>query len=125
MTLEHRPRAAMTGRTEHMSSRNISGNLEGRRQQPAFIEWELRSAEWIDTHPHDEFNFVLEGSLHVESGGVEVVAGPGDLVRVTASEEGRYFAPTYARMLAIYDHNPDGTPSLIRGMTPLSAERPD
>ena len=125
MTVEHRPRTGMTGRTKHMSSRSIYGDLEGPRQQPAFIEWELRAAEWLDTHPHDEFNFVLEGSLHVESGGVEVVAGPGDLVRVPASEEGRYFAPTYARMLAIYDHNPDGTPSLIRGMTPLSGERPD
>ncbi len=77
----------------------------------ALMEWELREAEWTDRHPHDEVNYVLAGSLHVESGGESVVAGPGDTVVVSAGSKARYTAVTYARMLAIYGPNPDGAES--------------
>ena len=43
----------------------------------------------------------------------------GDLVRVSADSEGHYFAPVYARMLAIYDHNPDGATSTFGGLARL------
>ncbi len=46
----------------------------------AMTEWELTDAEWSDSHPFDEYNFVLEGELHVEPDGRVVVAGPGDTV---------------------------------------------
>jgi len=39
------------------------------------------------------------------------VAAAGDTVTVTAGSVGRYWAPGYARMLAIYSPNPDGRPS--------------
>jgi uncharacterized cupin superfamily protein len=117
---EHHPRTPLSGSTPHMASRSIYGPKVGPRRTPAFMEWELRAAEWVDTHPHDEFNVVLEGELHVTSGGATVVAGPGDLVRVPAGERGRYAAPAYARMLAVYDHSPDGAPSDIEGLTPLA-----
>ena len=51
------------------------------------------------------------GVLHVESGGQTIVAAVGDTVTVTAGSVGRYWAPDYARMLAIYAPNPAGRPS--------------
>jgi len=77
----------------------------------AMSEWVLDKAEWIDRHPHLEVNYVLEGELHVESGGQTVVATAGDTVVVEANAKGRYYAPVYARMLAIYGPNPDGAES--------------
>src|SRR3712207_4578023 len=49
----------------------------GRWQQPVLSEWELRAARWTDRHEYNELNYVLEGELHVESGGVTVVAVTG------------------------------------------------
>lgn len=77
----------------------------------AVMEWELTRAEWTDRHPHDEVNYVLEGELRVECDGETVVAGVGDTVVVTAHSTGRYFAPVYARMLAVYGPNPHGEAS--------------
>lgn len=70
-------------------------------------EWELRSAGWADLHPHTETNVVVEGELHVECAGETVVAGAGDTVTVPAGVRGRYWAPDYARMIAVYGPNPD------------------
>ena len=74
----------------------------------ALSEWELTAAGWSDRHPHSETNVVLEGELHVESGGVTVVAVVGDTVTVPAGQVGRYWAPVHARMMAIYGPNPRG-----------------
>jgi uncharacterized cupin superfamily protein len=74
----------------------------------ALSEWELTAAGWSDLHPHSETNVVLEGELHVESGGVTVVAAAGDTVTVPAGQTGRYWAPVHARMIAIYGPNPRG-----------------
>jgi ethanolamine utilization protein EutQ (cupin superfamily) len=81
----------------------------------ALTEWELRQAEWTDSHPFDETNYVLAGVLHVESDGQIVVAAAGDTVTVTAGSAGRYWAPDHARMLAIYSPNPEGRPSAVIG----------
>ncbi len=86
----------------------------------ALMEWELRGETWSDVHPFDEVNYVLDGELHVSSGGSTVVAAPGDAVRVPAGEPGVYSAPSYARMLAIYGPNPDGAPSRVVGFTRVS-----
>jgi len=85
----------------------------------AVHEWELRRIEWSDRHPFDETNYVLEGVLHVESGGQVVVAAAGDTVTVTAGSVGRYWAPEYARMLSIYSPNPRGLPSEALGYRPV------
>lgn len=77
----------------------------------ALSEWELHGAGWTDRHPHDELNFVLEGELHIECDGHEVVLGTGDCARVPAGSVGRYWAPVHARMLAVYGPNPQGTPT--------------
>jgi mannose-6-phosphate isomerase-like protein (cupin superfamily) len=70
--------------------------------EPVLFEWELTAESWTDVHPHSEYNFVIEGELFVESGGVTVEARAGDVVQVPAGAVGRYWAPRYARLLAIY-----------------------
>ena len=77
----------------------------------ALAEWELEAAGWADHHPHDEVNIVVEGELHVETGGVTVVASPGDAVHMPAGCTGRYWAPRYARMIGVYGPNPAGAGS--------------
>jgi quercetin dioxygenase-like cupin family protein len=89
----------------------IEGRGEAPRPDVALVEWELRGAGWQDRHPHAEINYVLEGELHVEADGQTVVLGPGDCVRIAPGETGRYWAPTYARMLGVYGANPDGAPT--------------
>ena len=106
-----------------MSSRPVFGSSTGAWTQPVMTEWELRGAQWTDEHPYDEFNYVLDGELHVECEGVVAIARAGDLVRVTAHSRGRYFAPRHARMLAIYDHNPAGAPTTVGGLEPVAAGR--
>ena len=78
-------------------------------EEPVIAEWELRAAGWADIHPHTETNFVLAGQLYVQSGDVTVVATKGDSVTVPAGHVGRYWAPVFARMVAIYGPNPQGT----------------
>lgn len=84
-----------------MTSRMIFGRTEDSWTRPVFTE----------------------GELHVSCGEDLVVARPGDLVRVPAGVEGRYFAPVHARMLAVYDHNPDGAPSTYGGLEQLDPDR--
>jgi ethanolamine utilization protein EutQ (cupin superfamily) len=81
-------------------------------------EWQLTAQEWSDTHPFDELNYVLDGELEVECDGESVLARAGDLVRVPAGSTGTYRA-RYARMLAIYAHNPDGAATRTHGVRPL------
>jgi quercetin dioxygenase-like cupin family protein len=71
-------------------------------------EWELERAGWSDYHPHSETNVVLAGELFVScDDGPAVTAGAGESVTVPAGAVGRYWAPTFARMLVIYGPNPD------------------
>jgi len=119
MVVELRPDKGRTPVGDGMSSRTIFGSSSGSWTAPVLMEWELTQAQWTDQHPYDEFNFVLEGELHVESDGERVIARPGDTVRVPAHSQGRYFAPEYARMLAIYDHNPEGAGSSREGPEPV------
>ena len=82
-------------------------------------EWELTAQEWIDTHQHDEFNYVLEGTLMVSCDGETVEVPSGSLVRTPAGSTGRYWAPVYARMLVIYGPNPTGAKVEIGGLRSL------
>jgi mannose-6-phosphate isomerase-like protein (cupin superfamily) len=90
----------------------------------ALMEWELTAQEWIDEHPHDEFNYVLEGTLMVECDGETVEVPAGQVVRVPAGSRGRYWAPEHARMLAIYGPNPDGASSTIVGIRDVTTPPP-
>ncbi|MFJ9634567.1 cupin domain-containing protein [Streptomyces sp. NPDC101175] len=99
---------------------------EGRRPGVALMEWELRGESWTDEHPHDEFNYILEGHLFVACDGETVEVLAGDVVRVPAGRVGRYWAPGYARMLAVYGPNPQGAASRVHAYVRLeSAEDSD
>jgi mannose-6-phosphate isomerase-like protein (cupin superfamily) len=87
--------------------------------EPALFEWELTAEAWTDEHPHTEYNFVIEGHLFVESGGVTVEAQSGDVVRVPAGVVGRYWAPKYARLLGLYGPS-EGRPSRSLGYEKLT-----
>jgi ethanolamine utilization protein EutQ (cupin superfamily) len=110
MSVTKIPNVPLTERDPMLGRDIISPQPEG-WTGIAMSEWVLDKAEWIDRHPHLEVNYVLEGELHVESDGTTVIAGPGDTVVVEANAQGRYFAPAYARMLAIYGPNPGGEES--------------
>jgi len=99
--------------------RVIMPPVQGGWSEPALFEWELTAESWTDEHPHSEYNFVIEGQLFVESGGVTVEAQTGDVVRVPAGAVGRYWAPKYARLLAIYGPSKGG-PSRRLGYEKLS-----
>ena len=93
---------------EKPKCRVITPPVQGGWCEPAMFEWELSAESWTDQHPHSEYNFVIEGQLFVESGGVTVEARAGDVVRVPAGAVGRYSAPKYARLLAIYGPSKGG-----------------
>jgi mannose-6-phosphate isomerase-like protein (cupin superfamily) len=82
--------------------RAIVPTTPGGWTEPVLSEWELTAESWTDQHPHSEYNFVIEGELFVEAGGITVEARAGDVVSVPAGAVGRYWAPKHARLLAIY-----------------------
>ena len=105
---------------EFCSGRLILGEPDSTRTDPVLIEWELRGGEFADQHPYDEFNFLLEGELHVECGGQWVVARVGDTVRVPAGVTGTYRARDYARMFAVYGPNPRGLATVVHSQKAFS-----
>ncbi|MFD1210495.1 cupin domain-containing protein [Arthrobacter sp. GCM10027362] len=106
-----RPLKSMKPEWHRMRTRLIIPDSLDRWEGFALSEWELAGAAWEDFHPHSETNLVLEGELHIECEGRTVVLGPGDAARVNAGRTGRYWAPVYARMIAVYGPNPDGLES--------------
>jgi hypothetical protein len=115
------PRTELAG-LERPRCRTIIAPAQGGWTEPVLFEWELQAESWTDEHPHSEYNYVIEGLLFVESNGVTVEARAGDVVRVPAGAVGRYWAPKYARLLAIYGPS-DGRPSRKLGHALL--EKPD
>jgi mannose-6-phosphate isomerase-like protein (cupin superfamily) len=110
-------RADLTGEDEP-KCRVITPPVQRGWSEPVLFEWQLTAESWTDQHPHSEYNFVIEGRLFVESGGVTVEAQAGDVVRVPAGAVGRYWAPRYARLLAIYGPS-NGEPSKSLGYEKL------
>jgi mannose-6-phosphate isomerase-like protein (cupin superfamily) len=111
------PRADLGGQ-DKPRCRVIVPAPQGGWSEPALFEWELTAESWSDEHPHSEYNFVIGGQLFVESGGVTIEAQTGDVVRVPAGAVGRYWAPKYARLLAIYGPS-EGSPSRTHGYEKL------
>jgi mannose-6-phosphate isomerase-like protein (cupin superfamily) len=129
----NRAMADVTSAPTKFSRTDLSGNdnpkcrvimpaVPGGWSEPALFEWELTAESWTDEHPHSEYNFVIEGQLFVESGGVTVEAHTGDVVRVPAGAVGRYWAPKYARLLAIYGPSKGGS-SRTLGYEKLSSRQ--
>ncbi|MEU9823264.1 cupin domain-containing protein [Pseudonocardia alni] len=82
-------------------------------------EWVLDSTGWQDRHPHDEINYVLEGTLFVSCDGETVEVGPGEVVHVPAGRTGTYWSHGRARMLCVFGPNPDGAPTTARPVDPV------
>jgi len=116
------PRTDLTGDGEP-KCRVIVPPVEGGWSEPVLFEWELMGESWTDQHPHSEFNFVIEGQLFVECRGVTIEARAGDVVHVPAESVGRYWAPSYARLLAIYGPSKGGASSSL-AYEKLSAIQP-
>src|SRR3954454_13495278 len=62
--------------------------------QVALMEWELTAESWSDEHPHDEYNYALDGVLLVTCDGQTVEVPAGSAVRVPAGTTGHYAAPS-------------------------------
>ncbi|WP_240690007.1 cupin domain-containing protein [Arthrobacter sp. PAMC25564] len=103
--------APMEDKWQSLRCRFITSNPVGPWDDFILSEWELEACAWEDFHPHTETNYVLEGELHIESGGKTVILKPGDSARVNPGRKGRYWAPVYARMITIYGPNPEGLES--------------
>lgn len=112
------PNSGFAPRGGMPSCRTIVAPAKEGWTEPAFFEWELRSEAWTDEHPHSEYNYVIEGQLFVEAGGVTIEAGAGDTVQVPPGAVGKYWAPVYARMLAVYGPS-GGEPSRKLGYQKL------
>ena len=115
-------RTELTGRDEP-KCRAIMPPVPSGWSEPVLFEWELTAESWTDEHPHSEYNFVIEGQLFVEAGGVTVEALAGDVVRVPAGATGRYWAPEYARLLAIYGPSQGGSSKNL-GYQKLKSRQP-
>jgi mannose-6-phosphate isomerase-like protein (cupin superfamily) len=102
------PKAEFAPRSGLPNCRPIIAPAPGGWTEPALFEWELRGEAWTDEHPHSEYNYVIEGQLFVEAGGVTVEAVAGETVVVPPGATGKYWAPVYARMLAIYGPSEGG-----------------
>jgi mannose-6-phosphate isomerase-like protein (cupin superfamily) len=102
-----------SSRDEGPACRTLLPKTAGGWSEPVIFEWELRGESWADEHPHCEYNFVIEGELFVESGGVTVTARTGEVVKVPAGVAGRYWAPHYARLLAIYGPSAGGASRVL------------
>jgi quercetin dioxygenase-like cupin family protein len=116
------PRTPLSGHSEP-KCRVILPPVRGGWSEPVLFEWELTAESWTDQHPHSEYNFVIEGQLFVESGGVTVEAQAGDVVRVPPGAIGRYWAPKYARLLAVYGPSGGGS-SRSLGYERLDSSQP-
>jgi mannose-6-phosphate isomerase-like protein (cupin superfamily) len=112
------PATGFVPRSGLPNCRTIVAPTPGGWTEPAVFEWELRGEAYADEHPHTEYNYVLEGQLFVEAEGVTIEAGPGDMVQVPAGATGKYWAPAYARMLAVYGPS-NGDPSRKLGYEKL------
>jgi mannose-6-phosphate isomerase-like protein (cupin superfamily) len=114
------PRTELVGKDRPKCRAIVPPRSEG-WVEPALFEWELTAESWTDEHPHTEYNFVIEGHLFVQSGGVTVEANAGDVIRVPPGAVGRYWAPRYARLLAIYGPS-QGATSRFLGYQKLSSD---
>jgi quercetin dioxygenase-like cupin family protein len=68
---------------------NLAYNFHGKRAEPFLVEASPDSGEQglsLNTHPGQEFDYVLEGRLFVAGGGQEAELGPGDSIYYDSTE---------------------------------------
>ena len=119
-TLTIFPRTPLSGR-DGPRCRAIVPAARGGWSEPVLSEGELSAEAWTDKHPHTESNFVIEGKMFVKSGGTAIEAHEGDVIRVSGDTVAKYWAPKYARLLAIYGPSTGGSAELL-GYEKLSSK---
>ena len=68
---------------------NLAYNFHGKKSEPFLVEANADTETKplsLNTHPGQEFNFVLEGRLLISIGGREMELGPGDCVYYDSNE---------------------------------------
>jgi len=68
---------------------NLAYNFHGKKAEPFLVEADAATGGKpisLNTHPGQEFNYVLEGRLLISIGGHEVEMGPGDCVYYDSNE---------------------------------------
>jgi quercetin dioxygenase-like cupin family protein len=68
---------------------NLANNFHGKIAEPFLVETKAETADKpisLNTHPGQEFDYVLEGRLLVSIGGHEMELGPGDSVYYDSNE---------------------------------------
>jgi quercetin dioxygenase-like cupin family protein len=83
------------------------------------VDWTLLRQEVCDVHPYDEFAYVLEGTLVMESGGQSVEVRAGEAAVVPAGSIGRYWTPGHVRMISLGGPNPEKAESTFFGARSL------
>ena len=84
---------------------NLAYNFHGKKAEPFLVEASAETEHKpvsLNTHPGQEFNYVLEGRLLISIGGHEMELGPGDCVYYDSSEPHgmKALGGTAARFLA-------------------------
>ncbi|MDR1239365.1 MAG: XRE family transcriptional regulator [Treponema sp.] len=68
---------------------NLAYNFHRKKAEPFLVEAKAESESKplsLNTHPGQEFNYVLEGRLLISVGGHEMELGPGDCIYYDSSE---------------------------------------
>ncbi len=68
---------------DHYSS-GRGGIVEGDKVQVAIVRKKPGTGSRLHTHPNEQFNYVLKGTLKVKVGDVEGLAPPGTLIYIPA-----------------------------------------
>jgi quercetin dioxygenase-like cupin family protein len=79
----------MVSRRPMHSYWNLAFNFHSKKAEPFLVETSAETASKpiaLNTHPGQEFDYVLSGRLRISIGGHEMVLGPGDSVYYDSNE---------------------------------------
>ena len=68
---------------------NLAYNFHGKKAEPFLVEADAATGEKplsLNTHPGQEFDYILEGRLLISIGGREMELGPGDCIYYDSNE---------------------------------------
>ena len=68
---------------------NLAYNFHGKKAEPFLVEADAATGEKplsLNTHPGQEFNYILEGRLLISVGGYETELEPGDCIYYDSNE---------------------------------------
>jgi transcriptional regulator with XRE-family HTH domain len=77
-SLVRRGKGVSVNRTEHYDYQSLAYNFVRKRAEPFLVTVSPQAAPETNSHPGQEFDYVLSGSLAVTIGGNELVLNEGD-----------------------------------------------